>query len=218
MFSYEFSLETESLQPQNRCFVRGFRQFSAPHKISQNATPATELPCCHLMRPWQCDLQKTRNTTRLKCRACHAKGWWTHPKCCACHEHCNSSYKNVAKVLRLPHKMGFRHVTKHVWNRLNVTKCHTCHAERKATPHVKPPKVTPFAELTTGTAIWPCCEHKRNVERTHPQPPDPQSETGILAAHLGKNLNHIPNSEQTKNSPRFPSIFLFVGNLPFLVA
>ena len=28
-FSYEFSLEPENLQPQNRCFVRGFRQFSA---------------------------------------------------------------------------------------------------------------------------------------------------------------------------------------------
>ena len=27
-FSYEFSLEPENLQPQNRCFVRGFRQFS----------------------------------------------------------------------------------------------------------------------------------------------------------------------------------------------
>ena len=30
-FSYEFSLEPENLQPQNRCFVRGFRQFSAHH-------------------------------------------------------------------------------------------------------------------------------------------------------------------------------------------
>ena len=29
MFSYEFSLELEILQPQNLCFVRGFRQFSA---------------------------------------------------------------------------------------------------------------------------------------------------------------------------------------------
>ena len=28
-FSYEFSLEPENLQPQNRCFVRGFLQFSA---------------------------------------------------------------------------------------------------------------------------------------------------------------------------------------------
>ena len=28
-FSYEFSLEPENLQPQNQCFVRGLRQFSA---------------------------------------------------------------------------------------------------------------------------------------------------------------------------------------------
>jgi len=60
----------------------------------------------------------------------------------------------------------------------------------EATRHVQPPKVTPFAELTIGTAIRAShgrqgtvadgCEHKRNVERTHPQPPDPQSETGTL--------------------------------------
>ena len=30
------------------------------------------------------------------------------------------------------------------------------------------------------------CDHKHNVERTHPQPPDPQSETGTLATHSGK--------------------------------
>ena len=52
----------------------------------------------------------------------------------------------------------------------------------EATRRLKPPKVTPFAELAIGTAIRP----SRNVERTHPQPPDPQSETGTLATHLGK--------------------------------
>ena len=29
------------------------------------------------------------------------------------------------------------------------------------------------------------CDRERNVERTHPQPPDPQSETGTLATHSG---------------------------------
>ena len=57
----------------------------------------------------------------------------------------------------------------------------------EATRHVKPPKMTPSAELTIGTAIRGSrerlrtvangCGCKRNVERTHPQPPDPQSET-----------------------------------------
>ena len=42
--------------------------------MSQNATPATEFaPCRHLTQPCQCDLQKTRNRTRLKCCACHEK-------------------------------------------------------------------------------------------------------------------------------------------------
>ena len=91
-------------------------------------------------------------------------------------------------------------------------KCHACHVN-EATPHVKPPKVTPFAELTIGTAIRgshgrlrtvadvanSCgrlrtvadgCERLGNVERAHPQLPDPQSETGILAMHSGKNGLH----------------------------
>ena len=67
----------------------------------------------------------------------------------------------------------------------------------KATPHVKPAKATPFAKLTIGTAIPGSrgrlrtvasgCRRLGNVERTHPQPPDPQSETGTLATHSGKN-------------------------------
>ena len=41
---------------------------------SENATPATEFaPCHHLTQPCQCDLQKTRHRTRLKCCACHEK-------------------------------------------------------------------------------------------------------------------------------------------------
>ena len=52
----------------------------------------------------------------------------------------------------------------------------------KATRHWKPPKVTTFAELAIGTAIRASrdrprmvadgCDRKRNVERTHPQPPE----------------------------------------------
>ena len=72
--------------------------------MSQKATPATEFaPCRHLTQPCQCDLQKTLNTTRLKS--------------CACHEECNTSSENVAKVLRLPHKTTFDTLQ-------NVAKCH----------------------------------------------------------------------------------------------
>ena len=50
--------------------------------MSQNATPATKFaPCCHLTQPCQCDLQKTRKATRLKCCACHAKLRWRRPNC-----------------------------------------------------------------------------------------------------------------------------------------
>jgi len=72
--------------------------------ISQNATPTTEsAPCRHLTQPRQCDSQKTRNTTRLQC--------------CACHENCNASSENVAKVLRLPHKTTFDTLQ-------NTSECH----------------------------------------------------------------------------------------------
>ena len=66
----------------------------------------------------------------------------------------------------------------------------------EATTHWKPPKMTTSAELPIGTAIRSSyerlrtvangCERFGNVERTHPQPPDPQSETGTLATHSGK--------------------------------
>ena len=72
--------------------------------MPQNPTPATEFAHCHrLAQPWHCDSQKTRNTKRLKCCACHAKWRWRSPKCCACHENCNSSSEIDAKILRLPH-------------------------------------------------------------------------------------------------------------------
>ena len=42
--------------------------------MSQNVMLAMEFaPCRRLTQPCQCDLQKTRNTTRLKCCACHEK-------------------------------------------------------------------------------------------------------------------------------------------------
>ena len=125
--------------------------------------------------------------TRLKCCACHVKSRWWSPKCCACHEKCNAS-------------SDFPHVTKHVWmSRRSATPA----TRNKATWLLKPPKVTPFAELTIGTAIRALtrtvadgcrrlrtdangCGRKRKVEQTYPQPPDPQSETGTLATHSGK--------------------------------
>ena len=66
----------------------------------------------------------------------------------------------------------------------------------EATRRLKPPKRTASAKLPIGTAIRSSherlrtvadgCGRGRNVKRTHPQPPDPQSETGTLATHSGK--------------------------------
>ena len=75
----------------------------------------------------------------------------------------------------------------------------------EATTRLQPPKRTTSAKLPIGTAIRGSrerlrtvadgcerlrtvangCDRERNVERTHPQPPDPQSETGTLATHSG---------------------------------
>ena len=89
---------------------------------------ATEFaPCRHLTQPWQFCVkcrqaansvarvemsQKGRNTTRLKCWACHATWRWTRPKCCAWHENCHTFSENrIAPATQ----NGFRHVAKHVW-------------------------------------------------------------------------------------------------------
>ena len=66
----------------------------------------------------------------------------------------------------------------------------------------KAQKVTPFADLTIGTAIWSSggrlrtvadgCGRLRTVEQrpaNTAQPPQPQSETGTLATHWGKKLD-----------------------------
>ena len=118
--------------------------------------------------------KKTRSTKRSKC--------------CAC------------KVLHLP--------------RTTTQKYCACHTERlstqsallatrnEATRHQKLLKLTPFAALPIGTAkgaftrtLANACERLRtaadgcgrlrHVWRTHPKPPNPQSETGTLATDSG---------------------------------
>ena len=156
------------------------------HYISQNVTPATEFARCHhFTRPWQCDSQKTRNATHLKCCACHAKWRWRSPKCCACNDKCNSSAWNDARVLRVPHKTIFNTL----WNMLD---CHEVPRLPRETrlrdfwnlqnwPLLQnPPEARPYGPQASG------CTRLRKVWRTQPtQAPDPQSETGTLATHSG---------------------------------
>ena len=114
--------------------------------MSQKAAPATEFARCHhLTQPWQCDSQKTHNTTRLECCACHAKWIWTRPKCCTCYEKWKSSSENDAKYC--PCKIKHRSTCYETcWT---ATKCHACHAKRGYATF-EPPKVTTLAaaELT----------------------------------------------------------------------
>ena len=90
-FPTSFLMNPTNLPHQKRCFVRGLRQFSVTKRLPRNLHL-----CHHLMQPWHCDLQKTRNTTRLKLCACHAKWSWRSPQCCACHEKRNASSENDA--------------------------------------------------------------------------------------------------------------------------
>ena len=124
---------------------------------------------------------------------------------------------DASKVLRLPRKLqhifwkrrksiapatqnDFRHVAEHVWMSRSATPA----TRNEATRRLKPPKRTTSVKLPIGTAIRSSrerlrtvadgCARERNVERTHPQPPDPQSETGTLATHSGKNTKWAINS------------------------
>ena len=81
------SLEPTKLLPQNRCFVRGCRQFN----ISQNAMPATQFaPCRHLTQPRQCDSRKKRQHDTPKVLRL--------PR---------DMTMEVAKVLHLPRKLDY---------------------------------------------------------------------------------------------------------------
>ena len=158
-------------------------------------------PCRHLTRPWQCDSHKTRNTTRLKCCACHAQTRITSKVLAVT--------KTGAHLLKTSRKYCACHtkrLSKGYETRLNVTKCHTCYAKRsnatsatsKGDPFCRtyhrhghtPPPPGRLQTVADGCkrlrTVADGCGRKRNVERTHPQPPDPQSETGTLATHSGK--------------------------------
>ena len=131
-------------------------------RISQNATPATEFaPCHHFMQPWQCDSHKTMMVSKVLRlpRKNTAHLLKTSQEYCACHT------------------KWFCHVMK-LWMSQSATPA----TRNEATRRLKPSKVTPFAEITIGTAIRP--SHERL------QPPDPQSETGTLAIRIREKSSH----------------------------
>ena len=165
----------------------------------------------HLVATWRSPdnaIRKKRNTTRLQCCACQAKWWWTRPKCCACHPNCNASSENAAPATQ----NEFRHVTKHVW----MSRSATPTTRNESTRRVQPPKVTPFGELTIGTAIPGSrgrlrtvadgCERLGNVERTHPQPRDPPDWNGNPCYAFGKKGRNGTKKADVRHRRPVPSL------------
>ena len=132
---------------QNRCFVRGFRQFStyrtkchARHEIYTLSPLDAALP-----------MRFTKNTQHDTSKVLRLPRKMT---------------MDISKVLRLPRKLqhifckrcksiapatqnDFRHVTEHVWMSRSATPA----TRNEATRRLKLPKRTTSAKLTIGTAI-----------------------------------------------------------------
>ena len=120
---------------------------------------------------------------------------------------------HTSKVLRLPRKLphifwkrrksiapatqnDFRHVTKHLWMSRSATPA----TRNEATRRLKTSKNDHLCRtyhrhghMAIARTVADGCDRERSVERTHPQPPDPQSETGTLATHSGKisGIRHV---------------------------
>ena len=130
-------------------------------------------------------------------RNLHLVATWRSPANKICKK---KTQHDTSKVLRLPHKMtmdtsqvlrlprklqrifwkrrksiapatqnDFRRVTKDVWMSRSATPA----TRNKATPRLKPPKVTPSGDSCGRLrTVADGCGHKRNVEPTHPHPPE----------------------------------------------
>ena len=113
-FSQEFSLEPEKKKLPQKVSVN-FQH------MSQNATPATKFaPCRHLTQPCQCDLQKARNTIRLKCCAGHVQSVAPATK----------TATHLLQTAQKYYACNAKRLSARCRTRLNVTKCHACHAKR----------------------------------------------------------------------------------------
>ena len=136
-FSGELSLEPENWQPQNRCFVWGFRQSTPSTEFTSCRSPANAMCKKHATRHVESAAPATKNDDRHAQSAAPATKTATHllktsQKYCACH----------AKRFSIRCKTC-----------LNVTKSHACHAKR-SNDTSEYQKITTSAELPIGTAIW----------------------------------------------------------------
>ena len=131
----------------NRCFVRGFRQFSAHLRKCHACHGICTLSPLDAALP----MRFAKNTQHDTSKVLRLPRKMT---------------MDTSKVLRLPRKLPrifgkrrksiapatqnhFRHVTKHVWMSRSATPA----TRNEATRRLKPPKMIPSAELTIGTAM-----------------------------------------------------------------
>ena len=100
---------------------------------------------------------------RKSIASCHTKRFLTR-------------YENMSGLSRSATPATRNEATRHVKTSKSDPCCRTCHRHG-------------HSDLARTVANG--CERLRNVERTHPQPPDPQSETGTLTTHLGTKHEYV---------------------------
>ena len=111
-FSYELSLEPENLEAQNRCFIRGCRQFSGHVKKCHACHGICTLSTLNAALP----MRFTKNTQDDTSKVLRLPRKMTMDSSTA-HDTKNAKHLNVANVLRLPRKTTFDTFQ-------NTSKCH----------------------------------------------------------------------------------------------
>ena len=125
-------LEPENLQPQNRCFVRGLRQFSAHHTKCHDChgiCTLSPLDAALPMRFAQNTQHDTSKVLRLPRKLQHI-------------------FRKRRKSIAPATQDDCCHVAEHVWMSRSATPA----TRNETTTHWKPPKMTTFAELPTWMA------------------------------------------------------------------
>ena len=182
------------LEAQNEHFVRDFLKFSQFVSFNIDVFQrifliSPRLPrnlqvvsTCHLTQPCQCDSEKTRNTTHLKC--------WSLQSAAPATSNASHLLKTTLKYSAChTERLSTRYET--CWD---VTLSATPAARNDAARSLKHPKVTTFATPARGTAI---ANSSRTVadgygrmqaaSSEHVPTPDPQSKTRTLRYAVGKN-------------------------------
>ena len=198
-FSYGFSYEPENRWPQNRCFVRGFRQFSLHvtkcHTCHGICTLSPLDAALTLRFPkWAC------NTTQSEeLRPPHKMTMEV------------SKVQNGSHLLKTTRKYSACH-TERLLTRYetcwNVTKCHACHSTRGYATFENlqsdrfcntPNRHGHNSDLIANRCerlptVADGCEHKSSVERTRPNPQTPKVKLEPCAVHSGKTKSGMAKS------------------------